>query len=363
MPLWLADAVGPRALQVALVLMGLADWHTGQVEVARKKLAERARCSLRSIDGGLAELEAAGFLSREARPSRLGQGPNRYTLHPDRVPSLHAETAPEEATSCYPPPSNELPPPPSNELRTKDSDVELLSDVESKPTSPPAPRARYDVVVDDRQPRGGSGFDEEEFIGANVNGQTSGFDDDDFDDELDQLVDVFVEQLEAVVASSTGDPSIARRLVALIDEDTPAVRRLVAKARPKLAAGWTPDALAWELVYLDDFPEPLRNPAALLAARVDDLPTTPEPPSTPTTTTSPPAHLAEPSSPAATVADPDPDPDPDLLPLSMTENANRALGLRLALGPCEECGGNGWREVVAGPGATTAVRCDCGGRS
>ena len=93
MPDWLVDAVGPRAHHVAAGLLGLAAG-ANEVEVARPKLAELARCSPRTIDAALAELEAVGFLSRHHTRAvdGNGRGPNLYRLHPDRVPSLHPET-------------------------------------------------------------------------------------------------------------------------------------------------------------------------------------------------------------------------------------------------------------------------------
>jgi len=165
------------------------------------------------------------------------------------------------------------------------------------------------------------------------------------------------------------------------------VLKLAAEARP-LLAHWEPDALAAELVHLSDFPDDVVSPAALLLSRIDAVDPEPPPPCSTVPWFVQPVPVEdepEPSSPPALgaallgmfggaptdVVDTDvvdvgpvveaPPPDVDAQPrLSHTENAARALALRLALSPCEECDGTGRRDVEA---TGAVVRCGCRARS
>jgi hypothetical protein len=81
-PEWVLDApISDRACRLYGILGRYADRHSNHAWPSRRRLAERLRCSVKSIDRAVAELEAVGALRVERRYDEEGeQTTNLYTL-------------------------------------------------------------------------------------------------------------------------------------------------------------------------------------------------------------------------------------------------------------------------------------------
>lgn len=73
--------IGKNGLAAYVALARFADFNSGSTQVRRTKLAEVARLSVRSLDGGMAELVGAGYLAIERIQNVDGSwSPSRYQL-------------------------------------------------------------------------------------------------------------------------------------------------------------------------------------------------------------------------------------------------------------------------------------------
>ena len=86
-PGWLIEATAaaatcPKALAVYCALGTFADNKTGECTPSRRAIAERAGCSLDTLDRAVAWLVALGAVTKEARPDEAGdQTSNRWIVH------------------------------------------------------------------------------------------------------------------------------------------------------------------------------------------------------------------------------------------------------------------------------------------
>jgi hypothetical protein len=95
----LYSTLSDKAIRVYAVLARHADKTTGKCFPSRARIAELARCSLRSVDRALAELVAARVIQLEHRLNAAGDpATNLYTIRPFRGDDMGDRTPTGDAT-------------------------------------------------------------------------------------------------------------------------------------------------------------------------------------------------------------------------------------------------------------------------
>lgn len=99
LPTWILDLpISAITLRVYCVIRSFADVRTGKCFPSRRLIAERARCSIRSVDTAVHDLCAHGAISMEKRRSQNGdRTSNLYTIHAQRYAQVVQTATPPTA--------------------------------------------------------------------------------------------------------------------------------------------------------------------------------------------------------------------------------------------------------------------------
>lgn len=95
LPTWILNLpISAITLRVYCVIRSFADVRTGKCFPSRRLIAERARCSIGSVDTAVRDLCAHGAISVEPRRSQNGdRTSNIYTIHAQRYAQVAQTTA------------------------------------------------------------------------------------------------------------------------------------------------------------------------------------------------------------------------------------------------------------------------------